>query len=423
MNKKVILSLFVLILISTVLANTSVYDDKFGLVTSELDKCGFLCSLFVPNEIIAPSQITLGQSAKITSRIQCPITPSGGTTIILELSGPVSSTIEMTESNVQAGVDYLNEITFNPSKAGTYYIRHCWECGNLETFCDPVKTVTVIGDSPDDGSGVQCPTGYPYYCGNNMCGTTQGWCTNYNNPQFSCTPDVSKCCYDAGYVYDYPTNICCPPNYPFYNPSTNLCYNVPQVGSTNWFTENYIKCIVDSDCASGEKCLKSGDWRNWVCGVEGPKCGNGICETGETKTNCIADCNDCDLNDEKCEGTIWYVCKDSVPNLPGGNEWYSFGEVVGKCGFTEPEEKIVVYRMMFNSCSPVEILPSERINDDYDTLAECEENIEDGGDGNDGGDGGGSFPIDSENIWIFIIIGLVVLIPIFLVIISKLKKK
>jgi len=37
--------------------------------------------------------------------------------------------------------------------------------------------------------------------------------------------------------------------------------------------------------------------------------------------------------------------------------------------------KITVYRFSSNSCTQIQILPSDRTSNDYDTLAECETHI------------------------------------------------
>ena len=147
------------------------------------------------------------------------------------------------------------------------------------------------------------------------------------------------------------------------------------IGSGNCFNIKSVECYDDSDCGSNQICDKSGSWQNWNCEVKVCNQAELKCE-GKTHYSCnnnewvnlgmqIGRCGVECLTGDKCEGTNYYVCENY--------EWINKGEVVGKC---DVQEKIDVYRLENNECNLIDILVSERTSNDYDTLEECEENIE-----------------------------------------------
>lgn len=120
-------------------------------------------------------------------------------------------------------------------------------CGPSQAWCD--NRASGGNHCKQSDPNWCCYESGAVVCNDNadLCGTPQ-FCENYNNGDKSCNEDKSLCCNDAGYIFAYGTNYCCPPTSPFLNTQTVLCYTTPQPGSDNWFTRN-------SECTSGQtKC-------------------------------------------------------------------------------------------------------------------------------------------------------------------------
>ena len=78
-------------------------------------------------------------------------------------------------------------------------------------------------------------------------------------------------------------------------------------GAYGWFGEGNclnirsITCWDNTDCNSNEYCSKIGNWNEWQCNLK-----------------------ECDFNQEKCEGNIFFSCKDF--------KWFEEGIKLNKCG-------------------------------------------------------------------------------------------
>lgn len=75
---------------------------------------------------------------------------------------------------------------------------------------------------------------------NKICGESEDWCDNYNNPQLSCMyNDPEWCCDIGGHVIDYSAKWCCPPDSPFYITTgiyADYCGTYDTGGADNYYT-------------------------------------------------------------------------------------------------------------------------------------------------------------------------------------------
>lgn len=78
----------------------------------------------------------------------------------------------------------------------------------------------------------------------------------------------------------------------------------------------------------------------------------------ESEISCAVD------NSEKCESTLLYVCSNY--------NWINRGNIEGKCGY---ESKKIYYRLENNVCNQIEIYPSEKTDNDYSNLSDCNSQI------------------------------------------------
>lgn len=195
--------------------------------------------------------------------------------------------------------------------------------------------------------------------GEDMCGINEDWCNNYLNNEASCDPDdESSCCADQGYVADV-SGFCCPSNRPYYNSEFNACYPNPTLYTDNYFTRL-------SECYNY---LIPGSQDSWVS------------------------------NSPKCIGENYYLCEDNIKRI---FQWNNQGKVIGKCGI------IGIYRFENNACSIKNILESEKLSNDYNTLEDCEANI-------------GSLTV--SNIWLQIALGIIAIFIIGIIVLVIMGRK
>jgi len=192
-----------------------------------------------------------------------------------------------------------------------------------------------------------------------------------------------------------------------------------------------VECYDNSDCSSGEICDKSGSWQDWNCKIEEEKetfLSVAIYEYEQTSPTewsplslddiseiesdrifriwgYLGDSNDLPV---KNQDVNFYINGDKILTtnteyngwiyFPTVGDWRPAGEVfnIGDneiklefLGSTEYSpvsttktlkvnqgiEKETFYRFQDNTCVIVNILPSERTANDYDTQSECETNI------------------------------------------------
>ena len=159
-----------------------------------------------------------------------------------------------------------------------------------------------------------------------------------------------------------------------------------------------INCYSNSDCNSGMICDKSNSFTDWKCVI--PPCQSGqtkcvgndyySCESynwknkGKILNKCGIEClgsSDC----EKVEGEpfckesfiqysintpvcLSYKCQDSITYKTKEN--CEFGCLNGEC---KEEPNVTFYRLENKQCSKIEIKASEKTNNDFLTLNECNE--------------------------------------------------
>jgi hypothetical protein len=148
-------------------------------------------------------------------------------------------------------------------------IGECKFFGEIKWCCDETGHVFC---NPDDPS---------------VCGSPD-WCANFNNPQLSCIPGEDWCCYNSGYVADYSSHKCCPPTHPFYEASSNNCWDIRIPTADNYYTRL-------SEC------------------------------------NRLVYINSHTSVENKCVGAEFFICAENkLKKFVDG--WESSGVIIGKCG-------------------------------------------------------------------------------------------
>jgi V8-like Glu-specific endopeptidase len=200
---------------------------------------------------------------------------------------------------------------------GNFCTQFCAD-PNGGSGCPAPYTCVPLSQPPPSGEGVCYNTGSSAECGNGACESGE----NSSN----CPSD----CGGGGGCGGITFEGCCDGNQLKYCDGDNIeqldCGGNPSCG---WSSEaGYY------DCGSGGGSDPSGTFPK-SCGSVGPVCGNGSCESGESKQSCPADCGTAGpvCGDGKCEGTESYSnCSKDCPPPSCGD---------GKCEAPETSESCV----------------------------------------------------------------------------------
>ncbi len=175
------------------------------------------------------------------------------------------------------------------SDSGGFCTQFCPDPSGGAGCPAPYICVPLI-EPPPSGDGVCFDTGGNAQCGNGTCEAGES--------AQNCPADCSGGC--GAITFEG----CCAGNLLKYCDNGSLqqidCSGTPSCGWNG--TDGYY------DCGTGGGSDPSGTHAK-SCGSSSPVCGNGTCESGESKQSCPADCGTAGpvCGDGKCEGTETYV--------------------------------------------------------------------------------------------------------------------
>lgn len=179
---------------------------------------------------------------------------------------------------------------------------------------EKIFTGKTLAFGIDDCGIDDCPSGYKMNCQCDpncwyTCDPINQDCSNDPSKKYDC----SRECTVSGHIYQYNTDECCPPDFPFQKVSTNQCYSslTSDLGSDNYYTRR-SSCTPPQTKCEGNNYYECKEATQYIYALK---------SLGIIKGRCGIEC----INEEKCEGNIWFTC------TPDGT-WGEQGEVISKCG-------------------------------------------------------------------------------------------